>query len=124
MTDNMLKDGTTDTNTVVTLSDRMRSRPMQVPHSAPPKPRLKSSNDTSPEAAELLPISLGEDTSLRAVERQAYAVAIEARKLEQMARLCQSRIAQTNGHERAAYDVSTAIKRGGDRAKLDRCSND
>ena len=111
-----------DTDETIVRPDAWARAP-QRPHASPPRPRSRSS-DTSPEAAELLPISLGEDTSLRAVERQAYAVAIEARKLEQMARLCQSRIAQTNGHERAAYDVSTAIKRGGDRAKLDRCSND
>ena len=124
MTDSTLRGGATDTSTVVALSDRMRSRPMQVPHSAPPKPKLRSSSDTSAEAAELIPISMGEDTSLRAVERQAYAVAIEARKLEQIARVCQGRIAETNGHDRAAYDVSNAIKRGGDRAKTDRCNND
>lgn len=75
------------------------------------------------EALELIPICKGEDVSLMAVERQAYAVAIEAAKLDQLAAVCRRRIAETNGDDRAAYDVAQAISRGGARARRG-CSND
>lgn len=82
-----------------------------------PKPVTRHRTPQSEEAAELIPIARGEDSSLAAVERQARIAQIEVDKLALMIGVCERRIAETNGIDRARYDVQQAVARGHARAK-------
>lgn len=72
MEKDMATDGATASGSVIELTAHMRSPPMQIPNSAPPKPRLRSSPPA--EVRELGAVFVGTDNLLSGLQQNARLV--------------------------------------------------